>query len=534
MGSGKNNLGLFPVDRKKILGDFYWEYADILRGIGVPPATYDQRIMAMMAVKLLIDNDKLMFNFEYNKQFGLSNDKFQELKGENTKATFKNIIANIETLGNKENLKFFTQPAIYNPGTEDNILAYLNHPKVFTLDAYIEELPNHYLEMVLDIYTYKANFTDYPKEQYKDLYEKTISRMKKLVGDLTGQHFTQKSIIQLMCEMALKQVKKNKTIAIYDPTSGTGSMIMEAAHYFHNHFKNDKKPPKIAVYGQEYHAQTWLLSKIFLEISSLDGVQQGINNRIAFGNTLTAPMFAKDINGDDSFDFIIANPPFGVDWKHDYETVLDNMKSPDSHFMVVKDEKRKIVTPKKSDGQFLFMQHIIKLMHNEKARGKRAFAAVISSSTLISTGGKTGQSAQIREKIFDTGFVKAVVEQPTDMFTNTNIGSHIWFLDTEGAEFIRILKADNLENPLFTPLPVQKDKMKNGYSEDNIKTLVKYIEDKKERPYISKNVAKENCTGIPISSTIGHKIVELDYDLDILEQQINDLFKELQDLHFNP
>jgi type I restriction enzyme M protein len=521
---------LFPVDRKKILGDFYWEYADILRGIGVPPATYDQRIMAMMAVKLLIDNDKLMFNFEYNKKFGLPEDKFQELKGADTKATFKNIIANIETLGRPENLKYFEQPAIYNPGIEKNILAYLNHPKVFTLDAYIEELPNHYLEMVLDIYTYKANFTDYPKEQYKDLYEKTISRMKKLVGDLTGQHFTQKSIIQLMCEMALKQFKKNKTIAIYDPTSGTGSMIMEAAHYFHNSPKI-KKDVEIVVYGQEYHAQTWLLSKIFLEISSLDGVQQGINNVIAFGNTLTAPMFAKDINGDDSFDFIIANPPFGVDWKHDYETVLGNMKSPDSHFMVVKDEKRKIVTPKKSDGQFLFMQHIIKLMENEKGRKKRAFAAIITSSTLISTGLKTGQAAIIRQKIFETGYVKAVIEQPNAMFSNTDIGTHIWFLDTEGSENIKILKADNLEEPLFTPLAVSKDKMKNGYSEQNIESIVKYLDSKKEFLFVSKNVAKENCFGINISKTIGHRIVELDYDLDILEQQINDLFKELQELH---
>ena len=527
MRNGKNTLEIFPIEKKKILGDFYWAHADILRGIGIPASTYDQRIMAMMAVKLLIDNKKLQFNFDYDNQFGLPIELYYQYKGEDTKATFKNIIADIENLG--QNLRYFKQPTEYNPGQSENILAYVNHPKVFTLDAYIEELPNDYLEMVLDIYTEKADFTGYPKEQYKDLYEITVSRMKKLAGDLTGQHFTQKSIIHLMCEMAIKQIKGNKTIAIYDPASGTGSMIMEAAHYFHDKLFHTPKKIAIEVYGQEYHAQTWLLSKIFLEITSLDGLSQGIYNRIAFGNTLIAPKFATGINGKDCFDFIIANPPFGVDWKHDYDKVVKNMTAAESHFIVVKDGK-KIVTPKKSDGQFLFMSHIIKLMQLEKARGKRAVAAVISSSTLISTGSKKGAEAKIRRHIFDMGIVKAVIEQPNAMFTNTDIGSHIWFLDTEGSESIKILKTDNTEEPLFTPHPKPKDKMKNAYSDNNIEKIVKYLRSKKEKEYISKNVLIHDLYGINISNVIGRKIVELDYDLDDIEQQIKDLLKQLQDV----
>ena len=153
MGNGKNNLSIFPIEKKKTLGDFYWAHADILRGIGIPPATYDQRIMAMMALKLLIDNGKLQFNFEFDKQFGLSDEAFATYKGANTKATFKNIVADIENLG--KHLKYFTQPAAYNPDIKENVLAYLNHPKVFTLDAYIEELPNHYREVRL-ILLYKS------------------------------------------------------------------------------------------------------------------------------------------------------------------------------------------------------------------------------------------------------------------------------------------------------------------------------------------------------------------------------------------
>ena len=131
MRNGKNNtLELIPIEKKKSLGDFYWAHADILRGICIPASTYDQRIMAMMAVKLLIDNDKLKFNFDYDNQFGLPIEVYYQYKGDDTKATFKNIIADIENLG--ENLRYFSQPAEYNPGQSDNILAYINHPKVFT------------------------------------------------------------------------------------------------------------------------------------------------------------------------------------------------------------------------------------------------------------------------------------------------------------------------------------------------------------------------------------------------------------------
>jgi type I restriction enzyme M protein len=518
----KNKLNEAPIliEKERKLGDFYWAYADILRGIGIPTSTYDQRIMAIMAIKLLIDNNKLKFNFEYKDQFGLSNELYAKYKGEDTKQTFKNIIADIDKLGC--NLKYFKQEEKYNPGASENILSYINHPKVFTIDAYIEELPNNYLEMVLDIYTYKANFADYPKERYKDLYEKTVARMKKLSGDLTGQHFTQKSIIHLMCEVALKQIKTNETIAIYDPTSGTGSMIMEAAHYFYDKVKG----AKIEVYGQEYHAQTWILSKIFLEISSLDGKEQGIKNIIAFGNTLTNPAFNEGINGTDCFDFIIANPPFGVDWKHDYEKVIENMQSSTPNFLVVKEGKN-IITPKKSDGQFLFMQHILNLMLLEKARGKRAIAAVISSSTLINTGSKKSSEAKLRNKIFEMGILKAVLEQPKAMFTNTDINTHIWFFDSETSTNIKVIKADNTHQALYSSHPYPQDKMKNAYANAEIKKIVTYINDKKEHKYVCKNVSVDNCYEINISNLVGQKQINNLQDIDALELEMHKILKEL-------
>jgi type I restriction enzyme M protein len=510
-------------EREKKLGDFYWAYADIVRGIGIPAATYDQRIMAFMALKLLIDNNKLQFNFEYDKQFGLSKLQYKKYQGADTKATFTNLIVDIKNLG--QNLNYFTQDAKYNPDIFENILTYLNHPKVFLLGAYIDELENEYLEMVLDIYTYQAHFVDYPKEQYKDLYEKTIARMKKLSGDLTGQHFTQKSIIHLMCQQAVGQVKDNKTIAIYDPASGTGSMLMESAFYFKQHTKVEQ----LEIYGQEIHAQTWLLSKIFLEITSLDGKQQGMKNTIAFGNTLTNPAFSKGINGDDSFDFIIANPPFGVDWKHDYDKVVENMKNGDSHFLTIKDGK-KIITPRKSDGQFLFMLHILKLMQNENKRGKRAVASIISSSTLASNGGEASAESKIRRKIFDTGMLKALIEQPKAMFTNTDINSLIWFYDTEASDFIKVVKVDNAEKPLFYGHPSPQDKMKNAYSNKNIKDILLLINNKTEKKYLSKKINPNTQVQINITQEVGIRPIEDNTSITDIQNEIKAALGELNKL----
>ncbi len=505
----------FLTSTNKELKDYYWAYSDILRDIGINESTYDQRIMAFMALKLLIDNDKLAFNLEYNNNFGLTSGDYIEYKGKDTKETFLNIIKDIEILGKQKNLHYFHQDSKYNPDKSKNILTYLNHYKTFELERYIVELPNKYLENVLDIYTYQANFRDYPKEDYKDLYEKTISRMKKLSGDLTGQHFTQKSIIHLMCEMGIQGIKDNEKLAIYDPTSGTGSMLMESADYFMKH----TKVKEIELYGQEMHGQTWLLSKIFLEITNQ-------NNIIAYGNTLTNPAFANGINGTDSFDFIIANPPFGVDWKHNFDEVEANMKSNKSNFYVVKDEKGKVVTPKKSDGQFLFMMHIINLMKQEDARGKRATAGIISSSTLISTGSSTSRESKIRKAIFSEQLVSAVLEQPNAMFTNTDITSHIWFLDTEASDKIKIVKADTKEETLFIAHPNAKDKMKHAYSKENIKKLKKYLSNKANTKYIAKSINYDRCE-INISNEIGFKDDTEDLSIDALLDELDGLMKDM-------
>ena len=510
-----NKTNKLVSQTKKSVGDFYWAYADILRGVGINESMYDQRIMAFMALKLLVDNHKVKFNFDHKTQFGLSDRVYKKYECVTPQATFINLVNNITKLGS--NLSFFRQAKIYNPDAEsEHVLHYINHKRTFSLVSYINELEPHYFLMVLDIYNQKANFTDYPKEKYKDLYEVTIARMKKLSGDLTGQHFTQKSIIHLMCASVLPEMKASTSeiLAIYDPTCGTGSMLMESADYFAHHIDRP-----IEVYGQELHGQTWFLAKVFLEISD-------IKNTIAYGNTLTDPAFDK-INGSNSFDFIIANPPFGVDWKHDYESVVSNLKRErKSNFLVVKDTKGKLVTPKKSDGQFLFMQHVLKLLQVSKAKKKHAKAAIISSSTLASTGKETSAESKIRKSIFKLKFLYAMLEQPNAMFTNTDIGSHIWFFDNQYNDLnTQIIKTQNDEQPLFISHPNGRDKMKNAYSEQNISNILSLFT--QEQEFVSKRVNTKGCYELDATRLIGKKEIKdprsLSEMFDEVEKSLNDL-----------
>jgi type I restriction enzyme M protein len=478
------------------VGDFFWAYADILRKPYNITNNIDIRILGFMALKLLCDNDKLKFNFDYKNDFNIKCDS-----KDNTQQKLIKIVTNLAQYSNtSDNFKLIN-------------FDYLIEEQGFNLLGSIKELSNEHLEAILDIYIQKADFSSYPKEDYKDLYEQTITRMedKQYKGDLLGQHFTQKSIIHLMCEMAIPSIKNREKIAIYDPSCGSGSMLMESYYYFKNHTKTKDKD--IEVYGQEFDKRVYLLCCIFLEISDID-------YNIAYGDTLLNPAFVNGINGDDSFDFIIANPPFGVDWKHSYDEVIQKMKK-DENFLVVKDEKDKIITPKKSDGQFLFMLHILKLLINEKTK-KDGFAGIISSSTLITSGNNTSSESKIRKKIFETNMLKAIIEQPKAMFTNTDITSHIWFFDTSNInDSVKILKTTNDEKMLFSKHPSHKGKMKHSYTKDNIKEIIKLINQKKDIKYISKNIKVNDKYEINIQNEIGKKSTFIDVPLGNLSNNFN-------------
>lgn len=483
-----------------VVGDFYWDYCDILRGAyGVSESLYDQRVLAFMALKLLCDNGRLTFSFDPSRNFDQTT-----FKGKSAKETFLQIVRNLEKFDRTSD-SFRQAQSLNDPestlDTVESCLKYLNTPETFDLTAYVNELSDEHLQMVLSVYRNKADFRGYPREGYKDLYEQTVWRMRNsgkrsISGQLTGQHFTQRSIIELMCKASLGKVKKRQRICIYDPTCGVGSMLMES--YFI--FSEERPDSSIEVYGQELSPQVWMLAKIFLEVAE-------IPNQIARGNTLTQPAFAGGINSADSFDFIIANPPFGVDWKHSYDKVVADVAA-DGRSLWVPPGVTEPPLPRRSDGQFLFMLHIVQLMTRSRAKGKSAHAAVITSGSLLSVGGAESGEARIRRALFEHDLVSCVLEQPPGMFTNTDIVTHVWFLDATDRRrnpwpgFVKLVRANNGVEPLFSPHPAPKDKMKNGYSAVDIQRLAEEVVGKTETIALSKFAATPDVSGFSMQKEV--------------------------------
>ena len=496
--------------------DFFWKHADILyASAGINPSGYDERIMPFIALKVLIDYGKVRFNFDYKNHFGLPPSEYKKVKRKTLRDTFLNIVKNIEKFSNFSKSMFQPQN-LNNPNSnstkEENVIKYFL--ETFNFDRHIKELTQDYLlSAILDIYN-EVNFKEVPKEQFKDLYESTISRMRKgktkgFNGTFMGQHFTQSATVRLICEVAYSKMKRKNKLAIYDPACGVGMMLIESYFFFKERGVKD-----IEVYGQEIDQRVWLMAKIFME--ALD-----IPNKIARGNTLTSPAFINGLNGEDSFDFIITNPPFGIDWKHEKDFILKNMQDEEnSYFFVIKDENGKPVLPPQSDGQFLFMLHIIKLMLNEKKKGKEAFAGIISSSSLPYTSGKAEDT--IRKQIFELGIVDTILLQPPNMFTNTSMQTCIWFLSTKKMDRktkhnITLIRADNPE--LFSKHPQPLDEMKNTYSDENIKNILKLIKSRKklvshQKKIISVVNGEEIISRVSLSSEIPLKEEEAE-DIDL-------------------
>jgi len=554
------------------IGDFYWDYADIMRALGIKEGVYDERILGFMALKLLVDNNKVSFNFNYktnNEDKNLKQETpfnckkehifFNQDKTINYSETFKTIIKNIKDYDNtkhfmkKDNIKKDEQWKLWNLNkyNVDSEIEIINNPNVFTFDKYIEELnSDEKFLAVLNIYINKANFIDYPTYKYKDLYEKTLIRMKKLSGSLTGQHFTQNCIIDFMTEIGVKHINKNKKeIVFFDPTCGVGSMLYESAYYASKTiFKqiDEKLLNKFLLLGQEINGPTWFLAKVFCEIS-------GFKNFIAWGNTLTEP-FISEYNG--NIDFIIANPPFGMDWKTEEKTIKkiiednvireeikdDNDKVIDikiiennSPFKIFsKNIKEWYVLPKISDGQYLFFMQILKLEETHKGK-----ALVISSTSPANNGKITSSEGIIRKGMIENGFVDTIFEQPNAMFTNTDIKTHIWVLNSLDKAHIKqknkvqLIQLDNdkINNPfttedgkilkkiklLYSDSNHKIDKQKNGYSSENIQNILKLYKNELNFPLFKKIINFENSDYLIDFNIFNEEYKKLEYECNILD-----------------
>ncbi len=248
------------------------------------------------------------------------------------------------------------------------------------------------------------------------VFEELIRRFAESSNDTAGEHFTPRDIIRLTTSLVFMEdddalSKAGIIRTIYDPTAGTGGFLSAGMEYVH-----ELNPQAvIRAFGQELNPESYAICKADMLIKGQD-----VSN-IKLGNTLSNDQLYAD-----KFDYMLSNPPFGVDWKKIEQTIKDenNLKGFDGRFGPG--------LPRVSDGSLLFLLHLISKFRGSEQGGAR-IGIILNGSPLFTGGAGSGES-EIRRYILEADLLEAIVALPTDMFYNTGIATYVWVLSNKKAE----------------------------------------------------------------------------------------------------
>lgn len=242
------------------------------------------------------------------------------------------------------------------------------------------------------------------------IFEELIRRFAEASNETAGEHFTPGEVVRLMANLvlfddrdALKQIGVVRSL--YDPTTGTGGMLSIAAE----RLAELNPTARLVLYGQELNPESYAICKADMLIKGQDVAN------IVLGNTLSADgMHGKH------FDYMLSNPPFGVEWKKIEKEVRKEAEQ------LGYNGRFGPGLPRVSDGSLLFLLHLVSKMRPGKDGGSR-FGIVLNGSPLFTGGAGSGES-EIRRYLLENDLVEAIIGLPTDMFYNTGISTYVWIV----------------------------------------------------------------------------------------------------------
>src|SRR5690554_1024280 len=246
------------------------------------------------------------------------------------------------------------------------------------------------------------------------IFEELIRKFAESSNETAGEHFTPRDIVHLTTSLVITgqddKLKPNSIVTIYDPTAGTGGFLSEGDEYIQS--ISDKVT--VSLHGQELNPESYAICKADMLIKGQD-----VSN-IKLGNTL-----ADDQLAENRFDFMLRNPPFGVEWKKVQKQITDEHKQKGF------DGRFGPGLPRVSDGSLLFLLHLVSKMRDPREGGSR-IGIILNGSPLFTGGAGSGES-EIRRYLLQNDLVEAIVALPTDMFYNTGIATYVWVLSNRKA-----------------------------------------------------------------------------------------------------
>jgi type I restriction enzyme M protein len=277
------------------------------------------------------------------------------------------------------------------------------------------------------------------------VFEELIRRFAEGSNETAGEHFTPRDIVRLTTSLVFMEdddalTKDGIIRTIYDPTAGTGGFLSSGMEYVHELNPN----AVIRAFGQELNPESYAICKADMLIKG-----QEVQN-IKLGNTLSNDQLYSD-----KFDYMLSNPPFGVDWKK----IEGDIK--DEHTLKGFDGRFGAGLPRVSDGSLLFLMHLISKLRDTSDGGAR-IGIILNGSPLFTGGAGSGES-EIRRYMLETDLLEAIVALPTDMFYNTGISTYIWILSNKKAAQrkgkVQLINAVNLCGKMRKSLGSKRNEM---------------------------------------------------------------------------
>ncbi|MEV6980895.1 class I SAM-dependent DNA methyltransferase [Sphaerisporangium sp. NPDC051017] len=249
------------------------------------------------------------------------------------------------------------------------------------------------------------------------VFEHLIRKFAEDSNETAGEHYTPREVIKLMVNLLIAPDKDalaadGQVINILDPACGTGGMLTAAEE----HVKSLNPNAKVYLFGQELNAESWAIC----EADMLMREQRGT---IHFGNS-----FSDDGHRGRTFDYMLANPPFGVEWKKVKDAVEDEATLGHAG-------RFGAGLPRINDGSFLFLQHMLDKMDPVEGKGSR-LAIVFNGSPLFTGAAESGES-KIRQWILENDWLEGIVALPDQLFYNTGISTYFWILSNRKTEKLR-------------------------------------------------------------------------------------------------
>ena len=413
---------------------FIWSVADLLRG-DYKQSDYGKVILPFTLLRRLEcvlepTRDAVLAEYEARKDLGIPLEVFLTKKSKQSfyntsKFSLTTLLADPSNL--RDNLE--TYIADFSENSREIFERYKSNEQL----AYLDES-----DLLYKIVEKFANVDLHPdsisNHQMGLVFEELIRKFAEASNETAGEHFTPRDIVRLTTALLFMGdddvlTKAGVVRSLYDPTAGTGGFLSSGSEYVHEMNKN----AKLVTFGQELNPESYAICKADMLIKGQD-----VTN-IKYGNTLS-----DDQLYDKKFDYMLSNPPFGVEWKKVQKEVVDE------HKLKGFDGRFGPGLPRVSDGSLLFLLHLISKMRPVGEGGSR-IGIILNGSPLFTGGAGSGES-EIRRYILENDLLEAIVAMPNDMFFNTGIATYIWILsnhkDAERQGKVQLINASNMGNPM--------------------------------------------------------------------------------------